>query len=220
MLARKEKPNDSREAAIEITSDGLVVSEFLTKVRAQFLGSDKKPLYPGKDVTKVQAAAKVIEEFPQALEECAAVVRWLAANGAEWGLDTDRIALVGDSAGGNLALATALLLRETGGPELRGIVAVYPVCDADFSRESYRRFGAGEVSFDVLYAGERRDFGFPDQTVLPAYWLANLSARVALGEHFTLLLRAENLFDEDYELASGYNSMGQSFFGALRYEFR
>jgi len=68
MLARKEKPNDSREAAIEITSDGLVVSEFLTKVRAQFLGSDKKPLYPGKDVTKVQAAAKVIEEFPQALE--------------------------------------------------------------------------------------------------------------------------------------------------------
>jgi vitamin B12 transporter len=93
------------------------------------------------------------------------------------------------------------------------------------ARENYtaavaRRFGASEVSFDVLYAGERRDFGFPDQTVLPAYWLANLSARVALGEHFTLLLRAENLFDEDYELASGFNTMGQSFFGALRYEFR
>jgi vitamin B12 transporter len=93
------------------------------------------------------------------------------------------------------------------------------------ARENYtaavaRRFGASEVAFDVLYAGERRDFGFPEQTVLPAYWLANLSARVALGEHFTLLLRAENLFDEDYELASGFNTMGQSFFGALRYEFR
>ena len=77
-----------------------------------------------------------------------------------------------------------------------------------------------EVGFDVLYAGERRDFGFPSQTVLPAYWLANLQAKVALGERFTLVARAENLFDEDYELASGFNTMGRSYFGALRYEFR
>jgi vitamin B12 transporter len=93
------------------------------------------------------------------------------------------------------------------------------------ARESYtaalaRRFGAHEVAVDLLYAGERRDFGFPSQTVLPGYWLANLSARIALGERFTLLVRAENLFDEDYELASGFNTMGQSFFGSLRYEFR
>jgi vitamin B12 transporter len=93
------------------------------------------------------------------------------------------------------------------------------------ARENYtaalaRRFGAHEIGMDVLYAGERRDFGFPSQTVLPAYWLANLQAKIALGERFTLVARAENLFDEDYELASGYNTMGQSFFGALRYEFR
>ena len=93
------------------------------------------------------------------------------------------------------------------------------------ARESFtaavaRRFGPHEIAFDVLYAGERRDFGFPSPTVLPAYWLANLSARVALGERFTLVLRAENLFDKDYELASGFNTMGQSFFGALRYGFR
>jgi outer membrane cobalamin receptor len=73
---------------------------------------------------------------------------------------------------------------------------------------------------DVLYAGERRDFGFPSPIVLPAYWLANLQAKIALGERFTLVARAENLFDENYELASGFNTMGQSFFGALRYEFR
>jgi vitamin B12 transporter len=94
------------------------------------------------------------------------------------------------------------------------------------ARENYtaaiaRRFGDGhELAIDLLYAGERRDFGFPAQTVLPAYWLANLSARVALSERFTLVARVENLFDEDYELASGFNTMGQSFFGALRYEFR
>ena len=93
------------------------------------------------------------------------------------------------------------------------------------ARENYaaalaRRFGGHEIALDVLYAGERRDFGFPSQTVLPAYWLANLQAKLALGERFTLLARAENLFDEDYELASGFNTMGRSFFGALRYEFR
>ncbi|HKX99853.1 MAG TPA: TonB-dependent receptor [Steroidobacteraceae bacterium] len=93
------------------------------------------------------------------------------------------------------------------------------------ARENYtaavaRRFGAHEIGLDLLYAGERRDFGFPSQTVLPAYWLANLQARFSLGERFTLVARAENLFDEDYELASGFNTMGRSYFGALRYEFR
>jgi vitamin B12 transporter len=83
-----------------------------------------------------------------------------------------------------------------------------------------RRIGDHEIAVDLLYAGERRDFGFPDQIRLPSYWLANLSARVALGSRFTLLARAENLFDEDYELASGFNTMGRSLFVALRHEFR
>ena len=90
----------------------------------------------------------------------------------------------------------------------------------NFAANVLRRFGDHEFALDFIYAGERRDFGFPAQTVLPSYWLANLSAKVVLAGHFTLLLRAENLFDEDYELASGFNTMGQSFFGALRYEFR
>lgn len=93
------------------------------------------------------------------------------------------------------------------------------------ARENYtaavaRRFGPHEIALDVLYAGERRDFGFPSQTVLDPYTLVNLAAKLALGERFTLVLRAENLFDEDYELASGFNTMRQAFFGALRYEFR
>jgi len=90
----------------------------------------------------------------------------------------------------------------------------------NFTAAVARRFGAHEVALDVLYAGERRDFGFPSQAVLDAYTLVSLAARLAVAEHFTLLLRAENLFDEDYELASGYNTMGQGFFGAIRYEFR
>jgi acetyl esterase len=84
-------------------------------------------------------------KFPQALEECAAVVRHVAQHGAEWGLDPSRILLAGDSAGGNLALATALLLRDTGGPKLAGIVAGYPVCDSRFDTPSYNEFPTGHV---------------------------------------------------------------------------
>lgn len=82
-----------------------------------------------------------------------------------------------------------------------------------------RRFREHEFAVDLLYAGERLDFGFPAPTRLPAYWLANLSAKVALGPRFTLFARMENLFDEDYELASGFNTIGRSLFAALRYEF-
>ncbi len=82
-----------------------------------------------------------------------------------------------------------------------------------------RRFGAGEFAVDLLYAGNRRDFGFPAVT-LPSYWLANLSASVAVNENWTLLARMENLLDEDYELARGFNTMGRSLFVAARHEFR
>lgn len=83
-------------------------------------------------------------KFPQALEECVAVLRWIAAHGGDWGLDTTRLVVGGDSAGGNLALATALLARDTDGPALRGILATYPVCDAGLDTASYRLFGGGE----------------------------------------------------------------------------
>jgi acetyl esterase len=81
--------------------------------------------------------------FPQALEECAAVVRHVAREGAAWGLDPSRVLLGGDSAGGNLALATALLLRDTGGPRLAGVVVGYPVCDSRLDTPSYQEFGTG-----------------------------------------------------------------------------
>jgi acetyl esterase len=94
-------------------------------------------------VVSVDYALSPEAKFPQALEECAAVVRFVAAHGADWGLDPGRIMVGGDSAGGNLALATALLLRDTGGPALCGILANYPVSDSRFDTESYRQYGAG-----------------------------------------------------------------------------
>ena len=84
--------------------------------------------------------------FPQALEECAAVVRWVAKHGAEWGLDPNRIVVGGDSAGGNLAIATALLLRETDpGLKLRGLLLNYGVFDSRVDTKSYEEFATGHT---------------------------------------------------------------------------
>ncbi len=82
-----------------------------------------------------------------------------------------------------------------------------------------RRFAASEIAIDLLYAGDRVDFGFPPVR-MPRYWLANLSASAAVNENWTLLARMENLLDEDYELARGFNTMGRSLFVAVRHDFR
>lgn len=97
----------------------------------------------GCAVVSVDYALSPEAKFPQALEECVGVVRWIARHGAAWGLDPARIALGGDSAGGNLALGAALCLRDTGGPGLAALLPMYPVCAADFSTPSYQAFGAG-----------------------------------------------------------------------------
>lgn len=97
----------------------------------------------GVHAVSVDYALSPEAKFPQALFECADVVRWVAENGAQWGLDGSRILLGGDSAGGNLALGTALLLRDTDGPALKGILANYPVSDSRFDTPSYQEFGAG-----------------------------------------------------------------------------
>ena len=97
----------------------------------------------GVTVVGVDYALSPEAKFPQAIEECAAVVRWLAEHGSAWGIDGTRLLLGGDSAGGNLALATALLLRDQGGPAARGILASYPVCDSSLDTPSYRDYGSG-----------------------------------------------------------------------------
>ena len=81
--------------------------------------------------------------FPRALLECADVVRKIVANASEWGIDASRIVIGGDSAGGNLALATALALRDHGGPKLRGLLPLYPVTSPDFDRASWLEFADG-----------------------------------------------------------------------------
>lgn len=67
--------------------------------------------------------------YPAAVEDCWSVLKWVTANAADLGADADRIAVLGDSAGGTLAAVVALRARDEGGPPIRGQVLIYPLVD-------------------------------------------------------------------------------------------
>ena len=81
--------------------------------------------------------------FPGAFDDVVAGLKWVAANGASIGVDPTRLAIGGDSAGGNLAAAVAIWARDNGGPKLRLQLLAYPVTDAVGRAESYRRYEDG-----------------------------------------------------------------------------
>ncbi|MYW20118.1 alpha/beta hydrolase fold domain-containing protein, partial [Streptomyces sp. SID2955] len=81
--------------------------------------------------------------YPVAVEQNYAVARWVAEQGAGKGLDGSRLAVAGDSVGGNMTAALTLMAKERGGPALVQQVLFYPVTDADFDTPSYHQFATG-----------------------------------------------------------------------------
>jgi acetyl esterase len=84
-------------------------------------------------------------KYPVPVEDSSAALRWVVANAARLGLDPRRVAVGGDSAGGNLATVVALLARERGGPALVHQVLIYPVTDHAFDTASYLENATGYV---------------------------------------------------------------------------
>lgn len=82
--------------------------------------------------------------YPTAAEDCYDALVWAAANAERLGVDGSRLAVAGDSAGGNLAAAVAIMTRDRTGPALRHQLLIYPVTDNDFSLPSYAENGGGE----------------------------------------------------------------------------
>ncbi len=81
--------------------------------------------------------------YPVAIEQVYATVRWVASYGAELGLDGSRLAVAGDSVGGNMTAAATLLAKERGGPKIRYQALLYPVTNAAFDTGSYEQFAEG-----------------------------------------------------------------------------
>lgn len=82
-------------------------------------------------------------KYPRAIEENYAVVKWVAENGLARGLEPERLAVAGDSVGGNMTAAVTLLAKARGGPDIRQQLLFYPVTDASFDTDSYHQFATG-----------------------------------------------------------------------------
>lgn len=116
--------------------------------------------------------------FPAAVEDAYAASAWVAANAAELGAAPDRIAVGGDSAGGNLAAAVCLMARDRGGPRLAFQLLLYPVTSFAFDTPSYLENAEG-------YMLTRADMRW--------FWQHYLPDEAAGRSPYASPLQAENL---------------------------
>ncbi len=81
--------------------------------------------------------------YPVAINQAYAATKWVAAHGAEIGVDGSRLAVVGNSVGGNMAAVVALMAKDKGGPAIRFQGLLWPVTDHDFNTGSYNAYQQG-----------------------------------------------------------------------------
>jgi acetyl esterase len=104
-----------------------------------------------RDLTNQTGAAFVFVDYtpspearyPKAIEQVYATLQWVAKYGGELGLDGTRLAIAGDSVGGNMTTAVAMMAMERGGPAIRLQALLYPVTNAAFDTDSYEQFAEG-----------------------------------------------------------------------------
>ncbi|HQT11737.1 alpha/beta hydrolase [Reyranella sp.] len=111
----------------------------------------------GAEVVVVAVDYRLAPEhkFPAAAEDAWAAYNWVRDTGASLGVDISRLAVGGDSAGGNLAAVVAIMARDAGHTNIKLQVLIYPVTDYSLSSDSYNQFGEG---YGVLTSGAMKWF--------------------------------------------------------------
>ncbi|MEA3205532.1 MAG: hypothetical protein QOG92_1197 [Verrucomicrobiota bacterium] len=82
-------------------------------------------------------------QYPTAINQAYAATKWVAAHGSEINVDSKRLALVGNSVGGNMTAVVALMAKDKGGPEIKCQIMFWPVTDANFDTPSYQEYADG-----------------------------------------------------------------------------
>jgi acetyl esterase/lipase len=99
--------------------------------------------YSGATAVFVNYPPSPEAHYPVAINQAYAATRWVAQHGAEIELDGSRLAVVGNSVGGNMAAVVALMAKDRGGPDIRFQALMWPVTDAYFDTRSYHEFTEG-----------------------------------------------------------------------------
>jgi len=164
--------------------------------------------------------------FPAAADDCFAATRWVASKASSLGGDPTRVAVGGDSAGGNLATVVAQMARDRGGPRLDFQLLVYPVTEAAFETPSYRDNAEGYfLTRDAMrwfwdhYVPNPDDRGHPYCAPLRAESLADLPPALIITAGFDPLRDEGEAYAAKLQAAgvatrlSRYEGMIHGFFG-------
>ncbi len=163
----------------------------------------------GMPVASVEYRLAPEHPFPAPQQDCLAALHWLADNAAALGIDPARIGITGESAGGGLAAATALMARDTGAPQLAGQFLTYPMLDHRTGGPDcpYRNPGTGEFVWtrpsNVFgWSALRGDYGADDArkgwfsptladdlSGLPPTWIGTGSLDLFLDENLDFARR-------------------------------
>ena len=165
-------------------------------------------------------------KFPGPAEDCYAATRWAAEHASSLNVDARRIAVGGDSAGGNLATAVALMARDRGGPSLVYQLLVYPVTARDFDSGSYEQnsegYGLGRdamVWYWDHYLQDNSDATNPYAAPLQATDLSGLPEALVITAEFDPLRDEGEAYAHRLEEAgvrtacTRYDGMIHGFFG-------
>ena len=193
-----------------------------------------RDLCKGAGVVVVSVEYRLAPEhkFPTPVEDCYAATKWVVANAALIGGDPARVAVGGDSAGGNLSAAVALMARDRGGPALKFQLLVYPVTDHNLNTNSYRANGEGylltKTGMDWFwnhYINKPGDDANPYMSPLRASNLNNLPPALVITAEFDPLRDEGTAYAEKLKAAgnqvtySDYKGAIHGFF-SLGYMFK
>lgn len=150
-------------------------------------------------------------QFPVANEQAYAATKWVAEHGSEINVDSSRIAVAGDSAGGNMATVVALMAKQRRGPALRAQALFYPVTDANFNDSSYREFAndywltrKGMEWFWKNYAPNAKD----RKSIYASPLRASLNQLKGLPKSLVITEQADVLRDEGEAYANKLRAAG------------
>ncbi len=171
--------------------------------RASIAGTCRKlAAWSGCAVLAVDYRLAPEHHFPAAVEDGQAAFRWLRGNAAGLGLDADWLAVGGGSAGANLALATALAVRDAGEPPPAHLLLAYPVVDLTFDQPSCVELGDGYLLttrtmkwFAGHYLADPADAASPLSSPLRADLRGLPPAHVTIAEFDPLRDQQEALVD-------------------------
>lgn len=147
--------------------------------------------------------------FPQPLEECTDVMRWLREHADELDVDAAGLFIGGDSAGGNLSLGTCVALRDAGEPLPRGMLLNYGGFSTRMYRDSMVRYGGGEYGLSLhmmawfyrAYLGRPEDFEDPRMCLVKARLDGLPPALLVIAE-------CDPLYDDSIEMAECLKQAG------------